>query len=157
MNPRSRWLGVLGAVGSVLALALPLMGTARGQPGDVALAYVWQDTVTLADSGGQPLEQTGPTFTYGQGARLFWTADGRMLYIARDDGLYATGASGGAAVQVPGFYGRTLTLSQDGQTLYYLETVSPQQAGEQFPDRVSFPLRDLDFSAADGSTGRLTG
>lgn len=157
MNPRSRWLGVLWAVGSALALALPLAGVARGQSGDVALAYVWQDTVTLADSAGQPLQQTGPTFTYGQGARLFWTADGRMLYIARDDGLYATGATGGAAVQVPGFYGRTLTLSQDGQTLYYLETSSPQQAGDQFPDRVSFPFRDLDFTAADGGTGRLTG
>lgn len=157
MNPRSRWLSVMGAAMSVLLLALPLMGTARGQPGDVALAYVWQDTVTLADSAGQPLQQTGPTFAYGQGARLFWTTDGRKLYIARDDGLYATGAAGGAAVKVPGFYGRTLTLSQDGQTLYYLETVSPQQAGDQYPDRISFPFRDLDFSAADGRTGRLTG
>ena len=157
MNSCWRWLSVLGAMGSVLVVALPLVGVARGQSGDVALAYVWQDTVTLADSAGQPLEQTGPTFTYGQGARLFWTTDGRKLYIARDDGLYATGASGGAAVQVPGFYGRTLTLSQDGQTLYYLETVSPQQAGDQYPNRVSFPFRDLNFGAADGGTGRLTG
>lgn len=154
MASRLRWLGM--GVG-LMALLCPLTGTARGQTRQVALAYVWQDTVTLADAEGKPLEQTGPTFTYGQGARLFWTGDGRTLYIARDDGLYATGAEGGAAVRMAGTYGRTLTLSQDGQTLYYLETVSPQPAGSDAPDRVAFPLRELNFALADGGVGRLTG
>ena len=118
MNRRSRWLCVLWAVASVLALALPLVGVARGQQSEVALAYVWQDTVTLADSAGQPLQQTGPTFTYGQGARLFWTADGRMLYVARDDGLYATGATGGAAVWEPWSETRVAQALGDGRIVF---------------------------------------
>lgn len=150
---------LLGAMLAVLvgATAIPSVGTASGQAGDVALAYVWQDTVAVAGADGEPLVQTGPTFTYGQGARLFWSSDGRTLYIARDDGLYATGAAGGAAVKMPGYYGRTLTFSQDGQTLYYLETVSPQPADEGVSDRVSFPLRELATTLMDGGAGRLTG
>jgi hypothetical protein len=137
-------------------LGMPWATMAHGQAREVALAYVRQDTVTLADADGQPVEQTGPTFSYGQGARLFWTPDGRTLYIARDDGLYATGSNGGAAVKVPGFYGRTLTIAQDAQTLYYLETVSPQELND-YPDRVSYPLRELTIALMDGGAGRLAG
>ena len=151
---RIRRLGALIALGA--ALIVPLAGTARGQTPPVALAVVWQDTVTLADADGSPIEQTGPTFGYGQGARLFWTADADTLYIARDDGLYATGANGGAAVQIPGYYGRTLTVAQDAETLYYLETVSPQELTD-FEGRVSFPLRELTVALMDGGAGRLAG
>lgn len=129
---------------------------ATGQVPEVVLAYVRGDTVVLADVDGDPVEETGPSFTYGQGARLFWTPDGRTLYIARDDGLFATGATGGAATQLPGFYSRTLTIAQDAQTLYYLETVSPQVLND-FPGRVSFPLRELQTGMMDGGAGRLAG
>ncbi|MBI5958006.1 MAG: PD40 domain-containing protein, partial [Chloroflexi bacterium] len=141
----------------VLALILPWSRTAVGQqPSEITLAYVMNDTVTLADVDGKPLIQTGPTFTYGQGARLFWSADGRTLYIARDDGLYLTGAAGGAAALIPGYYGRTLTIAQDAQSVYYLETVSPQPLNQP-EGRVSFPFRELESAMLDGSAGRLAG
>ncbi len=146
---------------ALIALLVAGAGAAHGQASGVALAYVRENTVTLADSDGAPLQATGPSFGYGQGARLFWTPDGRTLYIARDDGLYATGALGGAAAQIPGYYGRTLTISQDAQTLYYLETVSPQPAedADDNPDNdtVSFPLRESALALLDGEAGRLTG
>jgi hypothetical protein len=146
---------VLVAFG-VGVLAIPLAsGAAQNDSGPIALAYVWHDTVTLANAEGEPVERPGPTFRYGQGARLFWTADAAMLYVARDDGLYTTGARGGAAVQVPGFFGRTLAISQDGERLYYMESVSPQPLDN--PERVSFPIRELDFTLLEGGTGRLAG
>jgi hypothetical protein len=153
----SRWWrwGTLIAL-LAAALGMPLARTAHGQARETALAYVWQDTVTLADADGKPIEQTGPMFSYGQGARLFWTPDGHTLYIARDDGLYATGSNGGAAVKVPGYYGRTLTIAQDAQTVYYLETVSPQEL-DDYPGRVSYPLRELPIELMDGGAGRLAG
>jgi len=93
----------IGLLGLVILLALPAAAGAQRDSGEeVALAYVWNDTVALADAEGQPLQTTGPSFSYGQGARLFWTANARTLYIARDDGLYATGTLGGAAAKLPG-------------------------------------------------------
>jgi hypothetical protein len=145
----------------VIALALvmvPAAGAAQEQPPRVALAYVAQDTVTLADANGDPVSQSGPAFVYGQGARLFWTPDGDVLYITRDDGLYVASADGGPAVQVPGLYGRTLTISQDAETLYYVETMSPQPVDpgvEGGP--VTYPLREVVMTLLDGSMGRLAG
>ncbi len=88
-------------VGVLALLAIPAVSRAQGQTETprAALAYVWQNTVTLADATGNAVNQPGPTFTYGQGARLFWTPDAGLLYIARDDGLYAASADGGPAVQ----------------------------------------------------------
>ncbi len=164
MGHRRQWIQPIMAAALVTVLiAVPLTGTARSQAPAAALAYVWQDTVTLADAAGQAITQTGPTFGYGQGARLFWTPGGDLLYIARDDGLYATGPIGGAAVRLPGSYGRTLTIAQDAETLYYLETASPQPLDEgENPDeadigRVSFPLRELTIELMDGGAGRLAG
>lgn len=151
----------LAALFVLLAVMPPR--AAHSQAAPAALAYVWQDTVVLADAAGQAITETGPTFGYGQGARLFWTPDGDLLYIARDDGLYATGPDGGAAVRVPGTYGRTLTIAQDVETLYYLETVSPQpldegeDVAEEDIGRVSFPLRELSVGLMDGGAGRLAG
>ncbi|MBN1679483.1 MAG: hypothetical protein JW966_04275 [Anaerolineae bacterium] len=144
---------------AVSMIVIPAAGglhnrTAAQIDGAVALAYVYQNTVTLADASGQAVEPTGPTFTYGQGARLFWTADGMTLYIARDDGLYATGARGGAAAKIPGYYGRTIAISQDARMLYYLESTAPQDVTG---GSVAFPLRDLDLTLLDGGVGRLTG
>ncbi len=123
-------------------------------PYDVRLAYVWQNTVTLADGDGVPLEQTGPSFAFGQGARLVWTADGSRLYIALDNGLYETGGQGGPAVQVPGIFGRTLTFTHDTGVLYYLETTAPQ---DEEPGIVSFPLREANTALMSGGTGKLAG
>ena len=153
----AHWMRGIGLLGLVILLALPAAAGAQRDSGEeVALAYVWNDTVALADAEGQPLQTTGPSFSYGQGARLFWTANARTLYIARDDGLYATGTLGGAAAKLPGFYSRTLTISQDGELLYYLETVSPQEV-ENTNGLVAFPLRELPIQQMDGTTGRLAG
>ncbi len=158
MAIRRRWLRRAVLAVLVVILGLPLVTPARGEVGQVALAFVWRGSVTLADSDGNPITQPGPAFTYGQGARLFWTPDAQTLYIARDDALYVATPSDAPAVKVPGYYGRTLTIAQDAQTLYYLETVSPQDtkdANDQ--DRVSFPLRELEMAAMDGGAGRMSG
>ena len=144
------------ALAIVLAGAGPRDSRAQIDPRQVALAYVWRDTVTLADAAGEPLAQPGPSFSYGEGARLFWTADARTLYIARDSGLYAAGPGGSAPARVPGSYGRTLTISQDRDTLYYLETVSPQEV-EDTGGLIAFPLRELSVRMLTGGQGRLAG
>ena len=149
----ARWL-IAAAI--VAVFAAPHTSRAQVDPRQVALAYVWQNTVTLADVDGEPLAQPGPEFGYGEGARLFWTADARTLYIARDDGLYATGPGGAAPVQVPGRYGRTITISQDQETMYYLETAAPQ-AVEDMPGVESFPLREASMRMLTGGQGRLAG
>jgi hypothetical protein len=145
----------------VLALlAIPAVSRARGQDSlpRTALAYVWQNTVTLADATGQAGHQPGPAFVYGQGARLFWTPDAKLLYIARDDGLFAASADGGPVVQVPGRYGRTLAIAQDVETLYYVETTAPQPVDANDPNGpVAYPLREITMTLMDGSTGRLAG
>jgi hypothetical protein len=138
-------------------LTLPVATPARAQSPRVALAYVHHDIVTLAGPDGTSIVQPGPTFAYGQGARLFWTANAQTLYIARSDALYATSAGGSPAVQVPGSYGRTLAMAQDGATLYYLETGAPAELEAPFEGMVGFPLRELPFDLLDGSTGRLSG
>ncbi len=142
---------------SLLLIALASTATTQGQTRTAALAYVRDDTVTLADERGQPLAQSGPTFTYGQGARLFWSADGDILYIARSDGLYATGSTGSPAVKMPGSYGRTLAISQDGETLYYLDTATPVALDEPLDGLLAYPLREGELLLLDGGAGRLTG
>lgn len=149
----ARWLI---AVAVVAVFAAPHTSQAQVDPRQVALAYVWQNTVTLADVDGEPLAQPGPEFGYGEGARLFWTADARTLYVARDDGLYATGPGGAAPVQVPGRYGRTIAISQDQETMYYLETAAPQ-AVEDMPGVEAFPLREASMRMLTGGQGRLAG
>src|SRR5690606_27468444 len=104
----ARWL-IAVAIG--LLFAAPHVSRAQVDPREVALAYVWENVVTLAGVDGEPLAQPGPEFGYGEGARLFWTGDARTLYVARDNGLYAAGPGGSAPVQVPGRYGRTITIS----------------------------------------------
>ncbi len=139
--------------------AAPVMSHAQSDPAQVALAYVWRGTVALADAEGNPLVQPGPSFGEGQGARLFWSPDAKKLYTARADGLFATGAAGGASVRIATGYGRTLAISQDENTLYYLETVSPQpveDVDESEGERVSFPFRAIAVDEV-GGTGRLAG
>ena len=149
----ARWLIAL-AIGFVFAA--PHVSRAQIDPREVALAYVWENVVTLADVDGEPLAQPGPEFGYGEGARLIWTGDARTLYVARDDGLYATGPGGSAPVQVPGRYGRTITISQDRETMYYLETSAPQ-AVEDMSGVDAFPLRELSVRMLSGGQGRLAG
>ncbi len=151
---RNRWLCLIILVGALVAGAVPATSAAQTRSGEGVLAYVWKGVVTTADEEGDPLASPGPEFQYGQGARLFWSPDARTLYIARDDGLYVTGPQGAAAVQMPGLYGRTVTLSQDMQIMYYLETVSPQDRDD---GRVSYPLRELNITSFEGGAGRLAG
>ncbi len=158
----TRWIRSMVLLGVGVGLLLPAHSRmfaqqpVQGRAAEVALSYVLDDVVTLASGDGQPVSQPGPTFSYGQGARLFWTPDGRTLYIARDDGLYATGPGGGAAVRVATALGRTMSIAQDAQTLYYLETVSPQDV-PNLEGRVAFPFRALDLLYISSGAGRLVG
>lgn len=151
----------------VLALTLPGLHAAQGQTDQrIALAFVWRDTLTLADTDGNALSQPGPAFDYGVGARLFWTADAETLYIARSDGLFKAGLSGGPAVMIPGNYGRTLTISQDAALLFYLDTTEPTAVqndaapadGDDVdaPQQVAFPLREVVLHDT-GGLGRFDG
>lgn len=151
---QNRLVTLIILLGVLAASFAPTASQAQTSSGGAALAYVWKGTVTVADAEGDPLASTGPDFQYGEGARLFWSPDARTLYIARDDGLYVTGPQGAAAVQMPGYYGRTVTLSQDMRIMYYLETVSPQELGD---GRVSYPLRELNITSFEGGAGRLAG
>lgn len=150
---------------ALLGGMLALVGSGHPQyalgsePSDVALAYVWGDVVTLADADGTPLNQPGPSFEYGTGARLFWSADADTLYIARNDALFATDTVGGAAVSIARGYGRTLAISQDESAIYYLDTSTPQAVvNEDDPNaqEVAFPLRTIAFDTV-GGTGRMVG
>ena len=155
----TRWTRITHTLGAIMMIALLILpawtaGAVRSDS-TVALAYVLDDTLTLANAEGEPLVSTGMTFTYGAGARLFWAPDASVLYVARDDGLYATGPGGAPPVRLPGNYGRTLSLTADGEVLYYLETGAPQTLEEA--GLVSFPVRELAVALMDGSTGKLTG
>lgn len=130
-----------------------LVAEARQSTTPVALAYVHNNTVKLADAAGNLIATTGPEFQSGQGATLFWSADGESLYIARRDGMYVTGANGGAATRLPGNYGLTVIFDRTGNVLYYLESTSPAEGSQ--PDRVTFPLRELNTTVQIGGTGRL--
>ena len=122
---------------------------------DVYLAYVHENTVKLADIAGLPLAEIGPQFSTGQSANIFWAEDGRLLYIARRNGLYETGASGSAATQMPGNYGITMTFDGTGDVIYYMESTNPQETAS--PDFVTFPFRELNTLQSVGGTGRLVG
>jgi len=151
---RNRWIGLIILLGVLVAALAPAASEAQTPSGEGVLAYVWKGVVTVADEEGDPLASPGPEFRYGEGARIFWSPDARTLYIARDDGLYVTGPQGAAAVQMPGLYGRTVTLSQDMQIMYYLETVSPQERDDGL---ISYPLRELNITSFEGGAGRLAG
>lgn len=149
----------------ILITALPAFAEAY-QPTDspVALAYVHQNILKLADAQGNPLYVTGPEFQVGQSARLFWSPDGSNLYIARRDGLFETRAMGGAAARIPGDFGLTVTLDRTGQILYYLDTRNPTQSTPQSATPAetpanttfSYPLRELALRS-ESQVGRLVG
>lgn len=122
---------------------------------EVYLAYVHDDVVTLADAEGMPLATPGPEFQVSQAANLFWTADGKWLYIARRDGLFQTDADGSPSVRVPGNYGITVLYDRSGIIIYYMETANPQDSDD--PDFLTFPLRELNTRISAGGTGRLVG
>jgi hypothetical protein len=119
----------------------------------VHLAYVHNNTVKLADAEGNPTSVTGPEFQVGRGANLFWTPDGERLYIARRDGLFLTGAAGGAASRLPGNYGLSVILDRQGEVFYYLDTFNPVEG--ETSELVTYPLRELNAALLEGGTGRL--
>lgn len=152
---------VCGVLCAVLALPAvgPLPRVAGHDPDEVALAFVYRDVVTLASTDGTVLTQPGPGFEYGTGARLFWSANADVLYIARNDALFTTNTGGGQSVSIAQNYGRTLAISQDQSAIYYLDTSTPQAVvDEDNPDaqQVAFPLRTVALDAL-GGTGRMVG
>lgn len=156
MNHARQWVLLLVVAA---ALAVPASSSAQAPANRVALAYVWQDVVTLANTDGTVLTQPGPSFAYGVGARLLWSADADMLYIARNDALFATGAAGGAAAQIATGYGRTLAISQDQSALYYLNTTETARIldeDEPGSEHAAFELRTVPLDALGGA-GRLAG
>ncbi len=138
-----------------VVMSIPHDVKAQSTEQPVVLAYVHENIVQLADGQGNPLMTTGPEFQSGQSARLFWTPDGRVLYIARRDGLFETTARGGAAVRLPGDYGLTVTLDLTGEVFYYLESTNPQPAEDE--NYVVIPLRELNILNMSGGAGRLVG
>lgn len=145
-----KWLVVL------VLLLLPLAAAKAAPPaqeGDaVWLAYVQNNVVTLADYQGQPIMATGPELSQWQSAKLFWSPDGKTLYIATREGLFATGSEGGAAVQLPGEFGLTMAIARHGGVLYNIDTANPQDLGNGL---AAFPLRETNIANMTGGRGKL--
>lgn len=143
----------------VLVIILLSMGAsitdAQQTADNVYLAYVQDNVVKLADFQGYGLAVTGPEFQTGQSARLFWTPDGEILYIARRDGLFEAAATGGAAARLPGDYGLTVQFDRTAQVFYYLESTNPQATDDA--NFVTFPLREVNAANMAGGSGRLVG
>ncbi len=136
---------------AVLGLAWPAQ--AQRQPGDlVALAYVREGSVALADAAGTYLTTTGPELAGWQSAKLFWSPDGDALYAATREGLFVTGAEGGAAVRLPGEFGLTVAIARHGGVLYNLDTQNPQEIENNL---AAFPLRETNVGNLEGGRGRL--
>jgi hypothetical protein len=106
----------------------------------------------LADYEGTPLTTPGPELGQWQSARLFWSPDGETLYIATRQGLYVTGAQGGAAVRLPGEFGLTVVPARHGGVLYNIDVENPQPIGE---NTAAFPIRETNLANAEGGRGRL--
>jgi len=139
---------LIGLIWGVAVLPQP----ATAQPGGAALAYVKDNQITLADWQGNPLTVPGPELTQWQSAKLFWSPDGASLYIATRQGLFATGAAGGAAVRIPGEFGLTVAMARHGGTVYNLDTDMPQEISA---NTAAFPLRETNLATASGGRGRL--
>jgi hypothetical protein len=115
------------------------------------LAFIQNNVVTLADYQGVPLAYPGPQLDQWQSALLFWSPEGDSLYIATRQGLYVTGAEGGAAVRLPGEFGLTMAIARHGGVLYNLDVDSPQEVG---PGLLGFPLRETNVANMEGGKGR---
>ena len=148
--------GILKKTGFMIFIfTLLFMTTNRtaAQPGDnIRLAYVRNNTVMLADYEGTPLTNPGPELGEWQSARLFWTPDGETLYVATRQGLFVTGAQGGAAVRLPGEFGLTVVPARHGGVLYNIDVDNPQPVSENI---AAFPLRETNLASAEGGRGRM--
>jgi hypothetical protein len=155
---RSRLLLVFLLWLPIVLLSTPQIGIhahpSRQQQPAVALAYVYNNSVYLADAQGTPLEEVGPVFA-GEAGKLFWSRDGEILYIVRRDSLFQTFAAGGSAVQLPGAYSLSITLNRPGDALYYLERRNPQPTDN--PEIITLPLRETNVGLISSGTGRLVG
>lgn len=136
----------------LMVLLLPTIGAAQTNEDMTALAYVKNGVVTLADSAGNPLVSPGPQLQQWQSAKLFWSPEGATLYTATRQGLYVTGAEGGAAVRLPGEFGLTVTIARGGGVLYNLDVDNPQSINNT---TTAFPLRETNMGAMQGGRGRL--
>jgi hypothetical protein len=137
----------------VMIVAIPATAAPPQQSSEaVALAYVKDNIVMLADWQGNPLASPGPELSQWQSARLFWSPDGESLYIATRQGLFVTGALGGASVRLPGEFGLTVAIARHNGVLYNIDTDNPQVIRENI---VGFPLRETNVANMEGGRGRL--
>lgn len=132
-------------------LVFPALSTAQNQE-SIALAYVMNDSIWLADSEGTPIYNTGPQLQPNQGAVLFWSPDGNLLYTATREGLFVTSADGGAANRLPGEFGLTVTIARQNGIIYNLDVENPQDIAENI---VGFPLRETNINNMEGGRGRM--
>ena len=147
--------GLLIFVIFLLIVAAPAASSAApSQQTEIGLAYVHNNTVTLAGHDGLPIVDIGPVID-GDAGRIFWSHDGRVIYSVRRDRLYQAFVDGGASVQLPGTYSLTMTLDRTGQVLYYLESGNPQPTENE--SLLTFPLRETNISLISSGTGRLVG
>lgn len=152
-----RYFWVIALSFGMAALLLPSAlqpSRAQRQRPEVVLAYVFNNSVHLADAQGMPLEDVGPAFD-GQAGKLFWSRNGEALYIIRRNTLFQTFAAGGGAVQLPGAYSLSITLDRAGEVLYYLERDNPQPTDTA--DIITLPLRETNLGLLSSGTGRLVG
>ena len=155
IQKRYMFLGASLLLGIFLNLVTTASQAQSSIENEVYLAYVHANTVKLADNEGMPIAEIGPQFSVGQAANIFWSEDGDLLYVARRDGLYQTGAGGSASTKMPGNYGITMTFDGTGDVIYYMESTSPLET--ESPDYVTFPFRELNTLQSVGGTGRLVG
>jgi len=139
-------------IGIILSGLLMVIPTTTAQQNNVRLAYIQNNVVTLADYQGTPLAAPGPELQQWDSANLFWSPDGETLYIATRNGLFATGAGGGAAVRLPGEFGLTVVIARHGGALYNIDTDNPQ---EITASTIGFPLRETNIANMEGGRGRM--
>jgi hypothetical protein len=138
----------------ILMLCLPVFqATSSAQVAEtIAMAYVKDNSVWLADLAGTPIYDVGPPIEPTQGAVLFWSPDGTLLYTATRSGLFVTSADGGASSRLPGEFGLTVTFARHGGVIYNLDVENPQEIEENI---IGFPLRQTNIANLEGGRGQM--
>lgn len=142
------FLLVLSGMAAMPGLAAPVSQIED----QVAMAYVLGNEVWLADEEGNSIYNTSLTLEDRQAATLFWSPDGKNLYVATRSGLYAISAAGSAPVRLPGVFGLTLAFARHGGTLYNLDIENQQTVDE---NTLAYPLRETSLANMAEGRGRL--
>ena len=139
----------------IIGMGSVLPGFAAPAPqieNQVAMAYVLANEVWLADEQGNSIYNTGLILDERQAATLFWSPDGKNLYVATRDGLFMVSAAGSAAVRLPGVFGLTLAFARHGSIIYNIDVENPQQVTET---TIAFPIRETNVANMAEGRGRL--